>query len=64
MEYHAFELDVRRRQADLRAEAARRHLLRSVRASRRTAAWSPRLTAARALHAVANRLEAAQPRVT
>ena len=64
MEYHAFELDVRRRQAELRAEADRRHLLRSLRASRQTAAWSPRLSAARALHAVANRLEAVQPRVS
>jgi hypothetical protein len=64
VDYHDLELDVRRRQAELLAEADRRRLLRSLRASRRAAAWSPRLSAARALHAVADRLEAAQSRAS
>jgi hypothetical protein len=64
VDYHEFEFLVHRRQAELRADAALRSTLRSLMASRRAGAWSPRLSVARALHAVANRLEASEARAS
>jgi hypothetical protein len=60
LHYDTFESDVRRRQADYRAIAARSSLVREARRSRRDAGrpLSLSLKAARLLHAAADRLEA------
>jgi len=64
LSYDSFELDVRRRQTDMRAASARMQLARSLRASRRPEIRPLQVRVARALHAVADRLEASTARPT
>jgi hypothetical protein len=56
--YLGFELEVRQRQAEMRAAAERARERHRTRRPGTLSGWSVRLRTARALHAFASRLEA------